>query len=118
MLLLRFMLLLIGFGALACTAGLVIYDIFLALELDRILRRPGPVAEADTEATAETTPTTAPSVGTTAPSFTTRTSPSATRGPATMRPATSIAHTQQIHRAVLWHAAAKLIAIGAVSIFL
>ena len=46
MLLLRFMLLLIGFGALACTAGLVIYDIFLAFELDRILRRPGPVAEA------------------------------------------------------------------------
>jgi regulator of protease activity HflC (stomatin/prohibitin superfamily) len=39
MLLLRFLLLCASFGFLACAAGLVLYDIYLAFELDRILRR-------------------------------------------------------------------------------
>ena len=39
MLFLRFILLCASFGFLACAAGLVLYDIFLAFELDRILRR-------------------------------------------------------------------------------
>ena len=39
MLLLRFLLLCASFGFLACAAGMVLYDIYLALELDRILRR-------------------------------------------------------------------------------
>jgi regulator of protease activity HflC (stomatin/prohibitin superfamily) len=40
MLLLKFLLLLIGFGFLACAIGLVLHDVYLALELNRILGRP------------------------------------------------------------------------------
>ena len=39
MLLLRFLLFCTTFGLLACAAGMVMYDIFLAYELDRLLRR-------------------------------------------------------------------------------
>ena len=39
MLFLKFMLLAICFGFLACAAGMVLYDIYLAYELERILRR-------------------------------------------------------------------------------
>src|ERR1700730_2572358 len=39
MLLLKFLLLVIGFGFLACAIGLVFHDVYLALELDRILGR-------------------------------------------------------------------------------
>jgi regulator of protease activity HflC (stomatin/prohibitin superfamily) len=39
MLLIRFLLIFVAFGFLACAAGLVLYDIFLAFELDQILRR-------------------------------------------------------------------------------
>jgi regulator of protease activity HflC (stomatin/prohibitin superfamily) len=39
MLFLKFMLLAICFSFLACAAGMVLYDIYLAFELDRILRR-------------------------------------------------------------------------------
>jgi regulator of protease activity HflC (stomatin/prohibitin superfamily) len=39
MLFLRYMLLVICFGLLACAAGMVLYDIYLAFELSRILRR-------------------------------------------------------------------------------
>ena len=49
MLFLRFILLCASFGFLACAAGLVLYDIFLAFELDRILRR-SPNAAAPPEA--------------------------------------------------------------------
>lgn len=44
MLLIRFLLILAAFGFLACAAGLIFYDIFLAFELDRILRRSPNVA--------------------------------------------------------------------------
>jgi len=115
MLLLRFMLLLIGFGALVCMAGLVIYDIFLAFELDRILRRPAHIADA--EKTAGAVPTSAAPAATTAPAFTPGTTMPTTTEP-TMVPATSMARGQQMDRAVRWHAVGKLAAIGAVSIFL
>ncbi len=46
MLFLKFMLLLVGFGVLAVAAGIVLYDICLAFELDRLLRRRGEPAEA------------------------------------------------------------------------
>jgi regulator of protease activity HflC (stomatin/prohibitin superfamily) len=49
MLFLRFLLLFASFGFLACAAGLVLYDIYLAFELDRILRR-SPNAAAPPEA--------------------------------------------------------------------
>ena len=39
MLLLKFLLLVIGFGFLVCAIGLVFHDVYLALELDRILGR-------------------------------------------------------------------------------
>src|ERR1700689_1117058 len=39
MLFLKFMLLAICFSFLGCAAGMVLYDIYLAFELDRILRR-------------------------------------------------------------------------------
>jgi len=39
MVFLRFLLLLISFGLLACAAGVVLYDIYLSFELDRIFRR-------------------------------------------------------------------------------
>jgi regulator of protease activity HflC (stomatin/prohibitin superfamily) len=39
MLLLKFFLLLVGFGFLACAGSAVLYDVYLACELDRILRR-------------------------------------------------------------------------------
>ena len=44
MLFLRFVLLLIGFGFLAGAAGLVLYDLYLSFELDRLLRRDKGVA--------------------------------------------------------------------------
>jgi regulator of protease activity HflC (stomatin/prohibitin superfamily) len=42
MLLLRFLLFCATFGLVACAAGMVMYDIFLAYELDRLLRRTTP----------------------------------------------------------------------------
>ena len=60
MLFLKFMLLLIGLGVLAIAAGIVLYDIFLAFELDRLLRRsnePAKVADQDATAAPPTTPT-------------------------------------------------------------
>jgi hypothetical protein len=39
MLLLRYMLIASCFGLFACVAGMVLYDIYLACELDRLLRR-------------------------------------------------------------------------------
>jgi regulator of protease activity HflC (stomatin/prohibitin superfamily) len=57
MLFLRFMLLVIGFGVLAIAAGIVLYDLCLAFELDRLLRRGGEAAKpADQEAAAEQRP--------------------------------------------------------------
>ena len=57
MLFLKFMLLLIGLGVLAITAGIVLYDIFLAFELDRLLRRGDQTAKvADQDATAAPRP--------------------------------------------------------------
>src|ERR1700690_2141357 len=44
MLFLKFMLLVVGFGILAIAAGIVLYDICLAFELDRLLRRPDELA--------------------------------------------------------------------------
>jgi regulator of protease activity HflC (stomatin/prohibitin superfamily) len=46
MLFLRFLLLLVSFGLLASAAGVVLYDIFLAFELDRLLRRRDDAADA------------------------------------------------------------------------
>ncbi|HUJ33080.1 MAG TPA: SPFH domain-containing protein [Candidatus Acidoferrum sp.] len=46
MLFLRFLLFLMAFGALAGAVGMVVYDVFLAFELDRLLRRREPAAEA------------------------------------------------------------------------
>ena len=60
MLFLKFMLLLIGLGVLAIAAGIVLYDIFLAFELDRLLRRsdePAKVADQDATHASRTTPT-------------------------------------------------------------
>jgi regulator of protease activity HflC (stomatin/prohibitin superfamily) len=49
MLFLRFLLFAGCFGLAACAAGMVLYDIFLAYELDRVLRRaPGPENGAET----------------------------------------------------------------------
>jgi len=45
MLFLRFLLLLVSFGLLASAAGVVLYDIFLAFELNRLLRRRDGAAE-------------------------------------------------------------------------
>ena len=60
MLFLKFMLLLVGLGVLAIAAGIVLYDIFLAFELDRLLRRsdePAKVADQDATPASRTTPT-------------------------------------------------------------
>ncbi len=46
MLFLRFLLLLVSFGLLASAASVVLYDIFLAFELDRLLRRRDDAADA------------------------------------------------------------------------
>jgi len=46
MLFLRFLLLLVSFGLLASAAGVVLYDIFLAFELNRLLRRGDGAADA------------------------------------------------------------------------
>lgn len=46
MLFLRFLLLLVSFGLLASAAGVVLYDIFLAFELNRLLRRREGTADA------------------------------------------------------------------------
>jgi len=46
MLFLRFLLLLVSFGLLASAAGVVLYDIFLAFELNRLLRRRDGAADA------------------------------------------------------------------------
>jgi regulator of protease activity HflC (stomatin/prohibitin superfamily) len=46
MLFLRFLFLLVSFGFLAAAAGVVLYDIFLAFELNRLLRRGGSAADA------------------------------------------------------------------------
>jgi hypothetical protein len=39
MLFIKFLLLFATFGFLACAAGMVLYDVYLAFELSRILRR-------------------------------------------------------------------------------
>src|SRR5262249_3475967 len=56
MLLLRMLLLIVSFGFLAGAVGTVVYDIYLAFELNRILRRnartPGEAAEAESGAPA------------------------------------------------------------------
>lgn len=46
MLFLKLLLIVVAFGFLACAAGLVLYDIYLAFELDRILRKSEPPAGA------------------------------------------------------------------------
>jgi len=53
MLALRFLLFLISIGALLGAVGLVVYDVFLALELDRLLRKPAPAAATQAEPGAE-----------------------------------------------------------------
>ena len=40
MLFLRFLLMVLSFGFIAVAIGVVLYDVYLAFELDRILRRP------------------------------------------------------------------------------
>ena len=111
MLLLKFMLLLIGFGALACTVGLVMYAIlFLAFELDRILR-----AHAADHREGRRGTNTAGEHGIGFPSThatpilmtTSRTDPLPTT-PSSM-PLTARPRTME---AVRWHAAGKLLAIG------
>ena len=52
MLFIKFLLLFVAAGFLACAVGMVIYDIFLAFQLDRLLRRneppePGPQLQAE-----------------------------------------------------------------------
>jgi regulator of protease activity HflC (stomatin/prohibitin superfamily) len=56
MLFLKFMLLVTGLGLLACAAGAVAYDVYLALELGRILRRNEPSSQTGPEARDTTTP--------------------------------------------------------------
>lgn len=57
MLFLRFLLLAVSFGFLACAAGVVLYDIYLAFELNRLLRRREPAADsAQAEVTAPGSP--------------------------------------------------------------
>ena len=53
MLALRFLLFLISIGALLGAVGLVVYDVFLALELDRLLRKPARAVATQAEPGAE-----------------------------------------------------------------
>jgi regulator of protease activity HflC (stomatin/prohibitin superfamily) len=55
MLFLKFTLLVTGLGLLACAAGVVVYDVYLALELGRILRRDAPSSQTGPEAPDTTT---------------------------------------------------------------
>jgi len=49
MLFLKLMMMVVCFGFLACAAGMVLYDLYLAYELDRILRRKGDTGPSLTE---------------------------------------------------------------------
>jgi regulator of protease activity HflC (stomatin/prohibitin superfamily) len=89
MLFLRFLLLAVSFGFLACAAGVVLYDIYLAFELGRLLRRRAPALDA------------------------TQPGQSGEGTPAIQRPALP----PRPRRAIRWNAAAKLVALAAVSAF-
>jgi regulator of protease activity HflC (stomatin/prohibitin superfamily) len=91
MLFLRFLLLAISIGFLVCAAGVVLYDIYLAFEVGRLLRRREPAPSPQLGPTGEGTP---PIQRPAPPSF----SP---------RP----------RRAIRWNAAAKFVALAAVSAF-
>jgi regulator of protease activity HflC (stomatin/prohibitin superfamily) len=89
MLFLRFLLLAVSFGFLACAAGVVLYDIYLAFELGRLLRRREPAADA------------------TQPGQTGEGAPAIPRVIIPPRP----------RRAIRWNAATKLVLLAAASAF-
>ncbi len=90
MIFLKYLLLIICFGACACAAGTVVYDIYLAFELDRILRR----GERKPKPSTEGTDAEAGSAARSAPPARLATKPG---------------------RAVRWNTAAKFVAIAAIS---
>jgi regulator of protease activity HflC (stomatin/prohibitin superfamily) len=110
MLFLRFLLFVLSFGFIAVALGVILYDVYLAFELDRILRKPEKeasdtqtapaVASADFEASpVASAPAAAPATGSSAAQIylTRRTSGAGSR------------------RAIRWSAAAKLVAFAALS---
>jgi len=89
MLFLRFLLLAVSFGFLACAAGVVLYDIYLSFELGRLLRRGEPGGEASQPGQG----------GEVAPAIQRVTIPARPR------------------RAIRWNAAAKFVLLAAASAF-
>ncbi len=103
MLFLRFLLLVVSFGFAALALGVVLYDVYLAFELDRILRRPAkeaaPGEAAGTGATSEGASTDASRI---------------MPVPAPI-PSVTIRRSSGPRRAIRWQTAAKFVAIGAVT---
>src|SRR5271154_521807 len=99
MLFLRLLLLIVSFGFLAGAVGTVIYDIYLAFELNRILRPNDHPPESERTSTTESAaPSSTPSAV------------SAASSPARVRDSTP-------RRAVRWTLALKLVALAAVTSF-
>jgi regulator of protease activity HflC (stomatin/prohibitin superfamily) len=95
MLFLRLLLLIVSFGFLAGAVGTVIYDIYLAFELNRILRRNDRPSEGDTSAAAESVA-------------------ASSLPPA---PASSRLRTSVPRRPIRWTLVAKLLVLAAVTSF-
>ena len=114
MLFLRWLLFAISVGFLGVAAIIVLYDVYLAFELNRILQRREPPAErpaADQAAAGQATAASAPAQNEGAPRtlFASATPPQ----PPTRRSFRLPPRTPGPRRAIRWHAAAKLVIAAA-----